>query len=301
MEWTKSTVYPSSQEIDQWIDSLHQKVATLSYQKTDTGLSGVTPVFGNGHTTSYSQWWKFEVQGRHSFYAIWQPSLRSSAPVIIHTPGYGAETTTLPELVHAGYHVLHINPLGYMTPLGPNLSLKYKNEWPVLRNTVLGLPGGYEDWLIDAMIAIKEVLTRPDVMKDHLLIMGTSQGGNGAVLLSSIFTDLGVKAVVADVPFLTNFEKEHYAFWTTDLQPSELTHVHMNRIGYIDAMSHLHRLHAPLLLTAGAIDTACAPATIEQFYLHLKGSKSLNYLANQGHAYTRQAIHLAQAWFAIYG
>lgn len=303
MEWkSKPKAYPTAAQIDQWVNRLHQRANQLSYSLRDTGFSGVTSLFGNGHTTSYSRWWQFDAPNRHSFYAIWQPSLRSPAPVIIHTPGYGGETTTLPELVHAGYHVLHVNPLGYLTPKGPDESLKYKGEWPVLRNTFLGLEGGYEDWFLDVIIAVKEVLKRPDVLKDRVLIMGTSQGGNGAVLLASILKEFNVKAVVADVPFLTNFEREHYAFWTTDLQPNQVTDEHLSRIGFVDAFCHLHRLTMPIMLTAGAIDTACAPSTIEQFYLHLEGSsKSLNYLAGQGHAYTRQAIHLAQAWFAIYG
>ena len=58
------------------------------------------------------------------------------APLLVHTPGYSAEISTHPELVSLGYNVLHISPLGYATPNGPDETQKRDNTWPVLADTI---------------------------------------------------------------------------------------------------------------------------------------------------------------------
>lgn len=301
MIWNdKPPFYPSAIEIEHWVNDLHQQVMSMSYLKTDTGHSGVTPMFGNGHNTNYTRFWKYDVPGRESFYAIWQPALRSPAPVVIHLPGYGAETSVLPELVQAGYHVLHISPLGYMTPEGPNEKLKINGDWPVLGYTTHGMPGGYRDWLLDAMIAINDVRQHPDVMGDRLLFFGTSQGGGTSILLGSIYRDYGARAVVADVPFLTDIISQDYPFYMSGLTPQTMTTEHWKNLGFVDTLSHMHRLTVPVLLTAGSVDTACPPQTIMKLFHHLECTKSLNYFNGQGHAYTRQVIHLGLAWLNIH-
>lgn len=302
MQWNqRPTTYPTLQEIDHWVEQLHHDANALHYTCTDLGRSGVTPVFGNGHTTNYSRFWKFDVRGRHSFYAIWQPALKSPAPVVIHLPGYGAETSILPELVQAGYHVLHVSPLGYMTPEGSDEKQKVHGDWPVFGYTIYGMKRDYRDWIIDVMIAVRELQQRNDVLPQHFSFFGTSQGGGTSLLMGSIYKDLGVKAVVADVPFLTDIPKAKYAFDRTGLTPESIQDIHWKRLGYIDTMSHLHRLTMPILLTAGENDTACPPETISGLFDHLETTKSMNYFLHQGHAYTRQVIHLGLAWLNIYG
>ena len=42
-----------------------------------------------------------------------------------------------PELVGAGYNVLHVSPLGYSTPTGPDETKKRDGNWPVLPDSAL--------------------------------------------------------------------------------------------------------------------------------------------------------------------
>lgn len=74
-----------------------------------------------------------------------------------------------------------------MTPSGADWSLALPDRnWPVLPNTALGAPGGYEDWLSDVLLAVRWALERPDVLPDRLSFFGTSQGGGGSLLLASL-------------------------------------------------------------------------------------------------------------------
>ncbi len=60
---------------------------------------------------------RFETGGDF-FYALFQPALGGPWPLVVHTPGYGSEISLHPEIAFAGYNVLHIQPMGYMSPSG---------------------------------------------------------------------------------------------------------------------------------------------------------------------------------------
>lgn len=77
-------------------------------------------------------------------------------------------------------------------------------NWPVLHNTAMGLPGGYEDWLLDCLLAVRWACEQPDVLGDRLSFFGTSQGGGGSLLMASLL-GARVRCVCADLPFLTAF------------------------------------------------------------------------------------------------
>ena len=130
------------------------------------------------------------------------------APLLIHLPGYGAEMSAHPELVAAGYNVLHINPLGYATPNGPDETKVVNGAWPVLPETVTTCgKKGYCDFLTQAVAAARWACAQPCVQANRLATLGTSQGGGTALLLGSLLAGRGVKAVAADVPFLTDFPR----------------------------------------------------------------------------------------------
>jgi len=75
----------------------------------------------------------FSGKGFDRFCCYWQPVISPGpAPILIHLPGYGAEISAHPELVAAGYNVLHVNPLGYATPEGGD---EGKRGW-VLPDTI---------------------------------------------------------------------------------------------------------------------------------------------------------------------
>jgi cephalosporin-C deacetylase-like acetyl esterase len=248
-----------------------------------------------------------------TFYCYFQrcPS-GAPAPLLVHLPGYGGEASAHPELVAQGYNVLHINPQGYATPQGPTSEVP-RNPWPVLPDTVLTQgSAGYRMWLRDAIIAVRWALAQPSVCQERLAFFGTSQGGGTALLMASIMRDCNVRAVAADVPFLTNFPLVYTheqwgaynlafnALATLEKTQPEMVATAWRAIGYVDTLSHAHRLTMPVLLTAGTKDTVCPPYSIKSLYECLPGTRSYTELSGQGHGYSYAFPYLAGAWFRLY-
>jgi pimeloyl-ACP methyl ester carboxylesterase len=71
-------------------------------------------------------------------------------------------------------------------------------------------------------------------------------------------------------------------------------------LGYVDTLSHAHRLTMPVLLTAGSVDGTTPKETIRSLFDRLPGTRSFTEIAGQGHAYTVPFIPLATAWFGMY-
>jgi cephalosporin-C deacetylase-like acetyl esterase len=71
-------------------------------------------------------------------------------------------------------------------------------------------------------------------------------------------------------------------------------------LGFVDTLSHAHRLTMPVLLTAGTADDVCPPPTIRKFFDTLTGTRSYTELADQTHRYTVPFMHLARAWMGLY-
>lgn len=125
-----------------------------------------------------------------------------------------------PQLCDQNFHILHISPLGYVTPAGAERSLALPDgNWPVLPNTALGIPGRYADWLSDCLLAIRWALKQPGVEPDHLSLFGTSQGGR-MTLAPPIHSESPVRPVVRhEAVYLLGTSRahplpqQHGAFW----------------------------------------------------------------------------------------
>ncbi len=296
--------YPTPAEIDDWCELLLRESEQRSITVKSLDAPSYTFQLGVRHTAG-NHYVAFESPGRKTFYGYWQPASVSPAPVLFHVPGYGAEMSAHPELVVEGFNVLHINPLGYATPQGPSQT---DRAWPVLPDTVRSRgQKGYVEWLGDAAVAVLWALSLEKVESTRYGFFGSSQGGGTSLLLASIFAERNVKAVAADVPYLTNFpmmyEQESRgayegAFKAMESESGEADE--WRTLGFIDTLSHAHRLNIPALLTAGDLDGACPPASVNSLFEILPGTRSYNYLSGQEHAYTMPFLHLARAWFKLY-
>lgn len=305
--------YPSPVEVDAWCRQLVGRADAVDFVARRLNMPTYTYQLGVRHTRG-NAYVQFSSDAFDTFYGYWQPALGDRpAPLLVHLPGYGTEISAHPELVMAGFHVLHVSPLGYATPEGPNVSKRVNDQWPVLPDTVSSLgQRGYVEWLRDALVAVRWALGMDGVMGDRVSFFGSSQGGGTALLLASLLRDRGVRAVAADVPFLTNFalmarQRDRGAY---DLALAPLEQMERERpqdvpaawraIGYIDTLCHAHRLTMPVLLTAGSVDTTTPPVSIRPLLDALPGTRSYTEQAGQGHAYTPPFIRLAAAWFGLY-
>ncbi len=299
--------YPGTVEVDEWLASIWELAKTTDCPVEMLPEQGFTQNLGMYHMPGYV-YVKFSPAGMPEFYGYWQPAISGPAPLLVHVPGYGAEISAHPDLVAAGYNVLHVSPLGYSTPKGADESKRQNGEWPVLPDTILTAgKGGYREWLANCAMAVDWALGRPETLADRVSFFGTSQGGGGALLLGSLYNDRGVRCVAADVPFLTDFKgagggdgSPAYALFhgIVDSLPDQAAA--WQAVGLIDTLSHVHRLDIPVLLTAGGMDETCPPHTIEHLFSRLQGTRSLTFLKGVGHRYTVEFIPLAGAWFRLY-
>ena len=73
------------------------------------------------------------------------------------------------------------------------------------------------------------------------------------------------------------------------------------RLGFVDTLSHAHRLAMPVMLSAGGADDTCPPATVEALFARLPGTKQYTYLEHQEHTHSRSSMVLFGAWLHLYG
>jgi cephalosporin-C deacetylase-like acetyl esterase len=296
--------YPNEADVDAWLDSIWGLVDATECPAEVLEDQGFTHNLGIRHMPGF-QYVRFSPAGMSEFFGYWQPALSGPAPLLVHVPGYGAEMSTHPDLVAAGFNVLHVSPLGYSTPQGAAGAKKRDGTWPVLADTILsGGTEGYRLWLANCAMAVRWAWTQTEAIVDRASFFGTSQGGGGALLLASLFKDRGVRCAAGDVPFLVDFLDAHRRGAYEDMWKAvgvvEDQAAAWRAIGLIDTLSHVHRLDLPVLLTAGGDDETCPPHTVETLFGRLPGIRSYTYLKGTGHGYTTQFIPLASAWFRLY-
>lgn len=304
--------YPDAEAIDQMVADLWEAVASVPFEAEVLDRRGLGDTLEMSHMHGFS-YVRFRPEGMDPFYGYWQPAASQPAPLLVHTPGYGAGIQAHPDLVAQGYNVLHVNPLGYMTPEGTDASKRRNGRWPVFwKTTFSGFEHGYRRWLINVMQAVSWAQEEEAVLPDRLSFFGTSQGGGASLWLGSIYRDEGARCVAADEPFMVHFPayKVLRPDWSKTggtfegfyerVDEAEDPRKIWRRLGLIDALSHVHRLTMPVLLTAGGSDESCPAQTILELFERLPGTKSMIYLDRQAHGQTREFPPLAAAWFRLY-
>lgn len=298
--------YPDSSAVDALVDDVWKAAQAKACTAEILPENGFGPQLGIHHMRDM-RYVRFTPEGMSPFYGYWQPALSQPAPLLVHVPGYGAEISIHPDLVAQGYNVLHINPLGYMTPEGPDTSKGRDGHWPVFGETVFsGGDIGYRQWFINCIQAITWAQQQDAVLPNRVSFFGTSQGGGTSLLLGSIYQGRGVRCVAADEPWMVNFPmcKVLQADWFAELlegmsvldDPGDAWRV----LGSIDALSHAYRLTVPVLLTAGGQDQTCPAPTIQSLFELLPHTKAYYYLHDKPHQHTQEFIALAAGWFRLY-
>ena len=126
--------YPSATEVDGWCRAVFRRA-----EGADVGGELLDPLPWSavgGIRHARMRYVAFHSVALGTWYGIWQPCPSGRGPLLVHVPGYAAEMSAHPELTADGYNVLHVNPLGYVTPEGPDLSKRVDDAWPVLPDTV---------------------------------------------------------------------------------------------------------------------------------------------------------------------
>lgn len=292
----------NEKDIDAWVEAIRQEgMRTCTYHEEYIDPFSI-PMY-IFQSIGADRFIRIESEGYAPFYCYFQPCFHKSAPLLVHTPGYGSEMSMHPELAQH-FHVLHINPMGYVTPLGKTASKMTMGGSPsVLPDTFLsGAKEGYYTWLVNCVMAVNWALSQEKVLPDRVSFFGTSQGGGAAMLLGSIFKDI-TRAVASDQPFLTNITMaDHRGAYGMGLELYSVADPELvARAKYlIDTVHHVHRFTFPVLLTSGGKDEVCPPDTIEDLFHKIKGTKSYTHFEHLSHGYNREFLQMAKAWFLIY-
>ena len=294
-------LYPTRQEIDQWVAEIWES-AKAPFTVTEEPMpdSWIGPFQAYGA----NKYLRFE-SGGEVFYGLFQPALSSPAKLAVHVPGYGSEISLHPEIVSLGYHVLHVQPMGYMSPYGRIEEKCGPNRtWPVLPDTIrTGGQGGYKTFLTQCTTMINWVLARPDTLPDRVSFFGTSQGGGGSLLLGSVFSGRGTRCVAADQPFLTNYPQAMFrgAYEVMEQAFNKAGEEKAwHALGFADTLSHAHRLDMPVMLTSGTADVVCPPDTIVPLFETLTGTKVYMSTKGMGHGHNREFTKMAGAWLDMH-
>jgi cephalosporin-C deacetylase len=126
----------------------------------------------------------------------------------------------------------------------------------------------YRRVFTDAVRAIEALRSRAEIDPARVATAGGSQGGALALVAASL--DPSVKAVVSDVPFLSDFRR---AVGLAPRDPygevSRYLAVHRDKVesvfrtlNYFDVVNHVPRAKAKALLSVGLMDTICPPSTV---------------------------------------
>ena len=297
--------YPTNTEVDQWVSALLHESEKVKVSGERLRENNITTAFGNGPNTLVNSYIKFTCSDeRTPFYGYWQPAVSQPAPLLINLPGYGSCISVHPQINDLGYNILHISPQGYVTPQGETEQLKQPDGfWPVLANTARGCKGGYRDWLSDCLLAIRWANGQQEVLPNRISFFGTSQGGGASILLASILQQ-NVRCACADLPFLTNFpmsELKGEAYSLLAPVYAEINHdVFWHNLGFVDTLSHAHRLNVPVMLSSGGLDTTCPSATVESLFEHLICTKQYTKLNDVHHTHSRESMYLFSAWLRLF-
>lgn len=250
------------------------------------------PIYDDVECSRNGRYIKCQREGKSEFYSWFVPAKEKGKPLLVVLPGYDARLRSYPD-VSDKYNMIFISPLGYSTPRGLDIT-KERNcsTWPVLLNTLCGFECGYNDWLMDAITAIKFIDDENLADTDKLIFAGTSQGGAMALILASYYGSNRCIATCADLPFLIGYSTHRlndviYSF-PPPLEIRFRVSEAKKRLSLVDPEWHVSRLKMPVLITSSDIDEDCPEKDIANLFERIPQTTTKTYIRYIGrpHGYS---------------
>lgn len=228
-------------------------------------------------------------------------SHRRRFPGIVHFTGYGGELMIDHDFVSRGYAVLNFSHRGmYLGTVGFD---RYDPVPLLVRDIEDRRRYVYRSIVADCLAAVRLMRSFDQVDPARIGVMGTSQGGALAVMTGAL--DPEVRAVSADLPWLTDFQyqlnnpvegpytelKEFF-----DRFPGKRAAA-LDTLGYFDALFFAERLRAPALVSLGRADATCPPESVRRMFRRLPAIKMLLDIPDMGHERSTAWRYQTQGWF----
>lgn len=229
-------------------------------------------------------------------------------PVVVHYQGYGGGrglAHQVPLWVLAGYACVEVDTRGQGSGYSPGHTPDPAGAGPahpgyLTRGLLDPHDYYYRRVFTDAVLAVDAVRALPGIDPDRIAVMGGSQGGGIALAVAGLRDDL--TAVVADVPFLSDFRRASEI--ATKAPYTELAgylavhrdHVEQafSTLAYFDVSVLGSRATAPALFSVGLMDETCPPSTVYAAYNGYAGVKQIAEYPFNDHE-GGQAFHEAAA------
>lgn len=225
-------------------------------------------------------------------------------PALVHFTGYGGELMLDPDFVSAGYVVLNFSHRGMY--LGSKNFDRYSPVPLLVRNIEDKKSYLYKSIIIDCLLAIKILSQIEQIDTERIGVMGMSQGGALSVVTAALHKK--VKALSADVPWLTNYEyqlnhevegpyNEIKEFFRRFPEKKEAA---LETLGYFDALFFAEILDKPVFMSLGLEDPVCPPPSVRALFNTIQSIKALIEIPNMGHERSTIWRYLTQKWFDFY-
>lgn len=224
--------------------------------------------------------------GAHVFAWLCTPTAAGPHPGLVIYPGYSGSPGVPRVWAKAGYVALQLSPRGHHKS-----DVDFNPGFPGLMTSGIDEPTAYayRGLYCDAWRAVDVLLSRPEVDRDRIGVTGGSQGGALSLIAGAGRPE--VKAIAADVPFLTSIRDalslgNSYPYEEVKdylrLQPMHEERV-LATLDLIDTINFADQIKAPTLLSIGLRDDICPPQTGYALYNRLSCPKELSVYPEAAH------------------
>ncbi len=219
----------------------------------------------------------------HGWYA--SPAAGRRVPGLLYLSGYGARPIDPPVgLARQGWAVLAIDVRGNrLDRVRPKPFEDYCTEGIDSPDTYV-----YREIVGHALRALDFLGSRREADPDRIAVLGVSEGGGLAVVLSALSPR--VAAVAADAPMLVDFPLSlRAASWPytgiaryMEERPQASGGVR-ETLSYFDAVNFAPKVGCPVLLSVGLLDRVSLPAAVFGLYNVMPEPKAIRTFPRAGH------------------
>ncbi len=146
----------------------------------------------------------------------------------------------------------------------------------------------YKNIYLDCFVGLNYLASRDDVDLERIAVWGGSQGG-GLSLLTAAY-DKRISLCVADIPFLTDWERYFEISHWYELDEWMASHPEnswndiLDVFSYFDTKNMVHKIECPVWMGIGLQDDVCPPATSFATYNLINSPKRYNIYPDQFHS-----------------